>query len=152
MIMIAPVTRRLQALLVVVVALVLVPLAAVAQDAATPPPAATPATPATESLVTPAAPVTDDPNACTDGRLLIRDLANADQHLGDGLAKIDQRAKAWQQDAQLVELRLSCPLLKTGLQWEGTYFSETAQANFSTDTSSVEPAVEAPSDVKFIVV
>jgi hypothetical protein len=146
----AHVTRRLTALLVVVVALVLVPLAAAGQDSATPPPVATPATPATESLVTPAAPVTEDPNACIEGRLRIRDLANADQHLGDGLSKIDQRAKAWQQDAQLVELRLSCPLLKTGLQWEGTFFSETAQANFSTDTSSVEPAEDAPSDVPFL--
>jgi hypothetical protein len=99
---------------------------------------------------TPAAPVTEDPGACTDGRLRIRDLANADLHLGDGLQKIESRAKDWQDDARLVELRLSCPLLKTGLQWEGTFFSETAQANFATDTAAVEPAEEAPADVPYL--
>jgi hypothetical protein len=120
----------------------------VAQDEATPPasPVATPAAPAP----TPGAPVTEDPNACIDGRLRIRDLSAADEHLADGIEKVTARGLAWQADARLVELRLSCPLLKTGLQWEGSFFSATAQATFATDTSSVEPSEDAPDRVPYL--
>jgi hypothetical protein len=103
-----------------------------------------------QTMSTPVVPITDDAEACVDGRLRIRDLAGADEHLSDGLAKVQQRAEQWQPDARLVELRLSCPLLKTGLQWEGTFFSETAQANFATDTVNVEPAEEAPENVPYL--
>ncbi len=96
------------------------------------------------------APVTADTGSCANGRLRIRDLATADQHLAAGLQSLETRARSWQEDARLVELRLSCPLLKTGLQWEGTFFSESAQANYATDTSAVEPAEEAPEDVPYL--
>lgn len=95
----------------------------------------------------PVAAITADPNACIDGRLRISDLATADEYLSDGRQAIQVNAEQWQQDARLVELRLSCPLLKTGLQWEGTFFSETAQANFATNTGDIEPAEEAPEDI-----
>lgn len=118
-----------------------------AQDASPPAsPAATPEAP----TPTPGAPVTEDPNACPDGRLTIRDLVSADQHLADGIEKVTARGLRWQPDAQLVELRLSCPLLKTGLQWEGTFFSRTAQAMFSTDTATVEPSETAPDSVPYL--
>lgn len=103
-----------------------------------------------EEVPTPGPPITEDAAACADGRLRIQDLANADLHMQDGLTAVQHRAQAWQADAQLVELRLSCPLLKTGLQWEGTFFSATAQANYSTDTFDVEPAEEAPEDVPYL--
>lgn len=96
---------------------------------------------------TPEAAPAEGDRPCADGRLRIRDLANADAHLESGLEDIQARAAEWQEDAQLVELRLSCPLLTTGLQWEGTFFSATAQASFSTDTMEVEPAEEAPDDI-----
>ncbi|HEV2128963.1 MAG TPA: hypothetical protein VGR22_10120 [Thermomicrobiales bacterium] len=120
---------------------------------ATPPATSTSATPTpmpTEELTTPEPPITGDPNACVDGRLHISDLANADLHLQEGLHRVSKRAEMWQSDAQLVELRLACPLLKTGLQWEGTFFSPSAQANFSTDTFDVEPSEEAPDEVPYL--
>lgn len=89
---------------------------------------------------------------CQDGRLRIRDLALAEQSLAGGLAEAQNRAELWQPDARLVELRLACPLLKTGLVWEGTFFSETAQAYFATDTADVEPAEEAPEDIPSLAV
>lgn len=87
---------------------------------------------------------------CNDGRLRIRDLELADDTLAEGLEAIRKRAEEWQSDARLVELRLACPLLTTGLVWEGTFFSKTAQANFSTDTADVEPAEDAPEDVPYL--
>ena len=105
---------------------------------------------AAQQVSTPVAPITDDTSSCVDGRLRIRDLSGADQHLDEGLQKIMSRAQSWQQDARLVELRLSCPLLKTGLQWEGTFFSETAQATFSTDSGGIEPSEQAPADVPYL--
>jgi len=95
-------------------------------------------------------PITDDASSCADGRLRIRDLSGADAHLAEGLQKLEERARTWQQDARLVELRLSCPLLKMGVQWEGTFFSETAQATFATDTGGIEPSELAPSDVPYL--
>jgi hypothetical protein len=145
--MYAPAHPRRLAVSLLMIVIALAGLPAMAQDAATPPaPVATPAPP----TPTPGAPVTEDPNACTDGRLRIRDLTTADQHLADGIAKVEARGTSWQSDAKLVELRLSCPLLKTGLQWEGTFFSETAQANYATDTSAVEPSESAPEDVPYL--
>ncbi len=119
----------------------------------TPPAGSTPTTPTpvpTQDLTTPEPPITEDPNSCADGRLRIGDLANADIHLQEGLERVRRRAELWQPDAQLVELRLSCPLLKTGLQWEGTFFSASAQASFSTDTFDVVPAEEAPEEVPYL--
>lgn len=120
----------------------------VAAQEASPPasPVATPEAP----TPTPGAPVTDDPNACPDGRLRIRDLVSADGHFADGIEKVTARGLSWQADARLVELRLSCPLLKTGLQWEGTFFSETAQATFATDTATVEPSEDEPDIVPYL--
>lgn len=137
------------------VAIIVVPVSAAAQDgASTPPAAAQPdaSTPVAEAaeVTTTDPPITEDPSACTEGRLLVEDLAQAEIHLRDGLARVEQRATAWQPDATLVELRLSCPLLKTGLQWEGTYFSETAQANFATNTFDIEPSEDAPEDIPLL--
>lgn len=87
---------------------------------------------------------------CSDGRLRIRDLENADRTVAEGLDQVQARADEWQQDASLIELRLSCPLLMTGLQWEGTFFSESAQAIFSTDTMDVEPVEQAPDEIPYL--
>ena len=137
------------------VAVAIAPTLSTAQEppAASPPASPAPASPTavpTEDTTTPEPPITEDPSACTDGRLRIADLAGADQHLQEGLARIQDRAQRWQADAQLVEMRLSCPLLRTGLQWEGTFFSATAQANYSTNTADIEPAEEAPEDIPYL--
>jgi hypothetical protein len=148
-------TRATPASLVVVllVSMIVMPVSAAQNGASTPPApaqagASTPVAEAAEVDTDP--PITEDASACADGRLLIQDLAQAEIHLREGLARVEQRATAWQPDARLVELRLSCPLLKTGLQWEGTYFSETAQANFSTNTFDIEPSEDAPEVIPFL--
>lgn len=107
-------------------------------------------TPVDGQEATPAPGADENAAPCQDGRLRIRDLADLDNGFDDELTELSARATAWQQDARLVELRLACPLLTTGLVWEGTFFSETAQANYLTDTADIEPAEEAPEDVPFL--
>lgn len=86
----------------------------------------------------------DSQPTCFDGRLRIRDLEGAQDSLEPGVAAINKKAAAWESDARLNTLRLVCPLLETGYQWQGTYFSESAQAFYSTDTGAVEAAEEDP--------
>ena len=89
----------------------------------------------------------DASKPCFDGRLRIRDLEGAQETLADGFASADAVAKSWQPDARLFALRLGCPLLETGYQWEGTYFSQQAQAFFETDTRAVQPSEDDPATV-----
>lgn len=95
----------------------------------------------------PLAGVEDATEPCFDGHLRIRDLEGAQETLSDGFAKADAVAKAWEPDARLLVLRLGCPLLETGYQWEGTYFSERAQAFFETDTRSVQASEDDPKEI-----
>lgn len=87
-----------------------------------------------------------DPEApCANGRLQVRDLAEVDETIQSGVEQATEVAQDWQPDARLYTLRLGCPLLTSGYRWEGVFFSETAQALFSTDTGVVD-AVEADPD------
>lgn len=89
-----------------------------------------------------------EPDApCASGRLQVRDLAVVDATLDEGLKKASEKAKAWQPDARLYTLRLGCPLLTSGYQWEGVFFSETAQAFYATDTGVVEAVNDDPSTI-----
>lgn len=92
----------------------------------------------------------DTSQPCYDGRLRIRDLEHADPSIPAGLEHVYDVGAAWEQDAQLFSLRLGCPLLETGYQWEGTFFSRDAQAFFSTDTVQVTPAEDDPSTVTIL--
>jgi len=89
----------------------------------------------------------DASKPCFDGRLRIRDLEGAQESLAEGLTNVDEIAKAWKPDARLVTLRLGCPLLETGYQWEGTYFSEQVQAFFETDTRAVQASEDDPTEI-----
>lgn len=89
----------------------------------------------------------DASKPCFDGRLRIRDLEGAQESLVPGLARADEVARAWEPDARLFVLRLGCPLLETGYQWEGTYFSERDQAFFETDTRAVQASENDPTDI-----
>lgn len=84
---------------------------------------------------------------CFDGRLRIRDLEGVQDSLAPGIAHADEIAKSWEADSRLFILRLGCPLLDTGYQWEGTYFSEAAQAFFETDTRAVQASEYNPEDI-----
>src|SRR6187200_3034032 len=99
------------------------------------------------------APAQDDaatPQPCADGRLRIRDLKHADPSIPSGLEHVYAVGEAWEEDAQLFSLRLVCPLLETGYQWEGTFFSRNAQAFFATDTGQASPAEDDPSKVTIL--
>lgn len=89
----------------------------------------------------------DSSEPCFDGRLRLRDLEHADPSIERGLERVYQIGRAWEDDAMLYSLRLGCPLLETGYQWEGTFFSRTAQAFFETDTGRVLPAEDDPRTV-----
>jgi len=86
----------------------------------------------------------DTTRPCFDGRLRIRDLEGADETLQAGLERITQLAEDWEEDARLFAIRLGCPLLEIGYQWEATFFSESAQAFYSTDTAEVVAAEADP--------
>ncbi len=109
------------------------PVVAMAQDEAGTPP--------------PLAGESDTGLPCFDGRLRIRDLEHADPSIPEGLARVYEVGKAWEPDAELFALRLGCPLLETGFQWEGTFFSRTAQAFFSTDTNEIRATDEEPGTI-----
>ncbi len=89
----------------------------------------------------------DASKPCFDGHLRIRDLEGAQETLADGFATADAVATAWKPDARLFVLRLGCPLLETGYQWEGTYFSERAQAFFETDTRVEQASEDDPKEI-----
>lgn len=89
-----------------------------------------------------------DPNApCVAGRLSVRDLEGAEASMAKGLETATAKAQAWQPDARLYALRLGCPLLTTGYQWEGIFFSATAQAFYTTDTGAIDASDDNPDDV-----
>jgi len=88
---------------------------------------------------------------CAVGRLTIGDLEGADATLAKGVEAATAKAQAWQKDARLSTLRLGCPLLTTGYQWEGTFFSETAQAFFSTDTGQIDASDDDPDSIPTLV-
>jgi hypothetical protein len=92
----------------------------------------------------------DASQPCADGRLRIRDLQHADPSIPSGLEHVYAVGEAWEEDAQLFSLRLVCPLLETGYQWEGTFFSRNAQAFFATDTGQASPAEDDPSKVTIL--
>lgn len=87
---------------------------------------------------------------CFDGRLRIRDLATADDAIAATLDRVLEAGKAWEEDANLFSLRLGCPLLEVGYQLEGTFFSRTAQAFYSTGTGEIQASNEDPADVPIL--
>lgn len=89
----------------------------------------------------------DTSQPCFDGRLRVRDLEAADDSMKGGIDRITQLAKEWEEDSRLFALRLGCPLLETGYQWEGTYFSESAQAFYGTDTAEIQAAEDNPETI-----
>jgi hypothetical protein len=88
---------------------------------------------------------------CADGRLKIKDLASADASMADGVTAARNAARKWRDDARLVILRLGCPLLESGLRWDGTFFSDSAQAYITTETGKIEPAEDDPRTIPTLV-
>lgn len=88
---------------------------------------------------------------CADGRLQVKDLAVADSSMADGITAAKNAARKWRDDARLVILRLGCPLLEPGLRWDGTFFSDSAQAYITTETGKIEPAEDDPRTIPTLV-
>jgi len=90
---------------------------------------------------------TDTNAPCFDGRLRIRDLEQADEAIAEGLELVLEAGRSWEEDAALFALRLGCPLLETGFQLEGTFFSRTAQAFFATGTGEIQASDDDPNTI-----
>jgi len=103
-----------------------------------------------EGTPAPLAGESDTGLSCFDGRLRIRDLEHADPSIPEGLARVYEVGTAWESDAKLFALRLGCPLLETGYQWEGTFFSKSAQAFFSTDTNEIRATNDDPNSIPIL--
>lgn len=84
---------------------------------------------------------------CFDGRLRIRDLESADSQIPKNLERVMSAGRAWESDAVLYSLRLGCPLLDVGYQLEGTFFSSTAQAFYSTGTGETVASNDEPGTI-----
>src|SRR6478609_8767220 len=89
---------------------------------------------------------------CADGRLKVKDLAGADASMAQGIITAKTSARKWRDDARLVTLRLGCPLLEPGLRWDGTFFSDSAQAYITTETGKIEPAEDDPRTIPTLVI
>ena len=100
---------------------------------------------------TPSAAIEAGTVPCLDGKLRIGDLDGADDTIQAGIEQAKQGAIAWEEDARLVAIQLRCPLLETGYFWEGTFFSESAQAFWRSGTDEIEAADNDPSTIKTLV-
>lgn len=82
---------------------------------------------------------------CSDGELRVGDLKEMDKLWRDQKPQLDAIAKGWEEDAEITGLRVSCGILESGFRWQGTYYSPTAQAFFTTDTGETVGAEFDPS-------
>lgn len=77
---------------------------------------------------------------CQTGSLRVGDLPEMDEEWRDGIARAEEKARAWQVDAVLTSLRIACELFEPTFRWQATYYSANAQAFFSSDTGEVTPS------------
>lgn len=59
------------------------------------------------------------------------------------MAEAFEAAKAWQEDARLVALRVGCGLVGSGFRWRATFYSKRTEELFISDTREV---VVAPAE------
>ncbi len=84
---------------------------------------------------------------CATGRLAVGDIPDLDEAWRDGLAAAEERARAWRIDASLVSLRVGCEPLEADFRWQGTFYSDSAQSFFRSDSGQTEPAEVDPASV-----
>ena len=116
---------------------------------AAPPPAPTsgPSTPASTAHPPTQAPPTARSLPCAGGRLTVGDLPTVEAEWGAGIAAATERARAWHPDVRLVRLRVACQPLEPRFRWQGTFYSESAQSFFFSDTGQTDPAEVDPASV-----
>ena len=89
---------------------------------------------------------------CEDGTMLVGDVAEIDQVWRAQLEAPSDQALEWHDDAQLVQLRVSCALFGAGYRLQPSYFSAQAQALLSADTGESQPVNLDPSLVESLPV
>ena len=97
--------------------------------------------PAPVSLLTP------EPERCAGGRLRVGDLAGVGDEWVAGVQSAIETARAWRPDALLVTVQVGCAPLEAGFRWQGTFYSQTAQSFFFSDTGMSGPAEVDPASV-----
>jgi hypothetical protein len=105
---------------------------------------------AQDSTPPPLAGVNDTSLPCFDGRLRIRDLDTVDEQIPGGLERVYELGLAWEDDAKLFSLRLGCPLLESGIQLDGVFFSRTAQAFYYTATNEIRATNSDPATIPIL--
>lgn len=96
-------------------------------------------------------PTSDVAAPCADGSMRIRDFVLADASLAAGIEQTGEAALAWEEDARLYALQVRCPLLESGFEWDGTYFSEQAQAFWQSGTRESNAANDDPDTIRTLV-
>ena len=84
---------------------------------------------------------------CENGRLTLGDLLTIETEWESGVATATEQARGWQADARLVQLRIGCQALESGFRWQGTFYSDSAQSYFFSDTGQTEPAEDDPASI-----
>jgi hypothetical protein len=85
---------------------------------------------------------------CENGAMLIGDIPNIDAIWQGQLDAPDTEALQWHDDAQLVQLRVSCALFGAGFRLQPSYFSAQAQAILAADTRESQPVNLDPEHVE----
>lgn len=85
---------------------------------------------------------------CEDGIMLVGDLPAIDAVWQSQLEASAEQAATWHDDAQLVQLRVSCALFDSGFRLQPSYFSGQAQAILAADTGESQPVNLDPAMVE----
>jgi hypothetical protein len=110
-----------------------------------PAPTAAPETPTPPPTVPVETPLPEP--RCAVGRLTVGDIASVAVEWSAGVQGALERAREWRGDARLVGLQVGCQPLEPAFRWEGTFYSDTAQAFFASDTRQTTPAEVDPAAV-----
>ena len=89
---------------------------------------------------------------CAGGRLRLADLATLEAEWPAAMGAATEAARAWQDDARLVEAAATCRLLGEGVRWRARFHSVSAQAFFDSDTGRAVPAPDGAEDLGAIPV
>lgn len=90
---------------------------------------------------------TPELDRCAGGRLRVGDLASVGDEWVGGVQTAIEIAHTWRTDARLVTVQVGCAPLEHGFRWQGTFYSQSAQSFFFSDTRMSEPAEIDPASV-----
>lgn len=89
---------------------------------------------------------------CDDGMMLVSDIAEIDAIWRGQLETLTAQAVQWHDDAQLVQVRVSCALFGSGFRLQPSFFSAQAQALLAADTGESQPVNLDPALVESLSV